>query len=170
MSPLSKQLANYQAQHTHSTNKLLHYIGIPVMLAGFLILLNWVWVSFSGYWNITFAWIATIALLVYYYFLDAKLAAVMTVLLVILTLICTWIGYPKPTAVSLILFLIFFIGGIALQLIGPSFEENKSSYTQDIAQLLIAPIFVVTDIIILLGLGKHFDLQEETPAKPKNKQ
>lgn len=165
MKPLAEQLANYRQQHTTATNKLFHYIGTPAIMLGILLLLNWVWVSFAGHWNITFAWIAIIALLIYYYFLDVKLAIVMTVILIILNLICSWIAYPKPTAANLIVFLILFIGGFVLQFIAHSFEKVKPSFLTNMSQILIAPIFVVAEFIQLLGLGKYFNLEQEPAIK-----
>ena len=106
MKSLAEQLRDYRLRHTEKANKLTHYIGIPALILGTLILLSWVSVSIAGQWHISFAWIAVIALLVYYYFLNIKLAAVTTVVMIIATLICTWIGYPAPTKFSLTLFLI----------------------------------------------------------------
>jgi len=166
MKPLAKQLEEYRQQHTTATNKLFHYIGIPAIVIGALLLLNWVWVSFAGHWNITFAWIAVIGLLIYYYFLDIKLAVVMTVALVVLNLICYWIAYPRPTTANLIVFLILFIGGWILQFIGHSFEKTKPSFTANISQVFIAPMFVVAEFIVLLGLGQYFNLEEKVSSKP----
>ena len=169
MKSLATQLAEYRHQHTTATNKLCHYIGIPAILLGLLLLLNWVWVSFAGHFNITFSWLFVIAILVYYYFIDVKLAVVMTVVLIILNLICYWIAYPKPTTANLILFLILFIGGWVLQFIGHSFEKAKPAFLNNIAQVLIAPLFVCAEFIQLSGLSKYFDFEETSATKPADK-
>jgi len=139
MKPLAEQLATYRQQHTQPTNKIVHYIGIPAILISLLIALSWVSVSIAGYWHITFAWLAVLALLVYYFFLDTKLAAVMTVVLILLTLLCSWIAFPAPTKFSLILFLVLFIGGWVLQFVGHTFEKATPGFLTNASQALVAP-------------------------------
>ncbi len=169
MKLLAEQLKQYQAQHTEKTNRLAHYIGIPAIVLGTLLLLSWISVSIAAKWHISFAWIAVIALLIYYYFLDIKMAAVMTVVMVIVTLLCTWIAYPAPTKFGLTLFLILFIGGWLLQFIGHTLEKVKPSFFNTVGSILIAPLFVVAELIVALGLGKYFDLEDRTPPPPTSR-
>jgi len=159
MKPFTEQLAAYRQQHTQKTNQIAHYIGIPAILIGALLALNWVSISIAKEWHITFAWLLTIGLLVYYYFLDVKLASAMAVVLVILTLICAWIAFPAPGKFSLILFLILFIGGWVLQFIGHSFEKVKPDFS-NILQAVVTPMFILAEFMTMLGIGKYFDLEE----------
>jgi uncharacterized membrane protein YGL010W len=90
----------------------------------------------------------------------------MTVILVLLTLLCSWIAYPAPTKVSLILFFILFIGGWLLQFIGHSLEKTKPAFLESLSQVVLAPLFVVAEVIIALKLGKYFGLEESNnPSK-----
>ncbi len=167
MKSLPDQLDEYRQQHSEKPNQLAHYIGIPAIVIGALILLSWISISIAGKWHISFAWIAVIALLIYYYFLNFKMAVVMTVVLFIVTLICTWIAYPTPTKFNLILFLILFIGGWVLQFLGHTLEKAKPPLLGNMASVLIAPLFVVAEFIVMLGFGKYFDLEKPT-TKSKN--
>lgn len=162
MKSFAEQFASYRAQHAQRTNQIIHYISVPALLIGILLGLSWISISVAGQWHITFAWIATIALLIYYYFLDVKLAAVMTVVLFILTLICTWIAFPTPTSFSLILFLILFIGGIILEFIGHNIEKSTSAIISRLTQCLTEPLFLLAEAIIALNLEKYFDLESPT--------
>lgn len=164
MKLFAEQFAHYRQQHTEKLNKIAHYISVPAILLGALILLSWVSISIAGYWHITFAWIGVALLLIYYYFLDIKLAAVMTVILILLTWLCSWIAYPAPTKTSLILFFVLFIGGWILQFVGHSLEKIKPAFLESLAQILLAPIFVVAEVLIAMKLGKYFGLEQ--PVSP----
>ncbi|WP_251365644.1 Mpo1-like protein [Coxiella-like endosymbiont of Rhipicephalus sanguineus] len=72
MELLAKQLPEYRLYHSQKANKIVHYIGIPAVILGFLIALSWISISVAIRWHISFTWIAVIALLVYYYFLNGK--------------------------------------------------------------------------------------------------
>jgi uncharacterized membrane protein YGL010W len=160
MKPFSEQYAEYQQQHKERVHQITHYIGIPAILLGILILLSWVSISIAAHWHITFAWIGVVLLLVYYYFFNIKISMVMTVFLIILTLLCSWLAYPAPTQLSLILFFILFIGGWLLLFVGHSLEKSKPTFSFHIPTLVMTPLFFVADLLIALKLGKYFDLPE----------
>lgn len=162
MKSLTEQLSEYRQQHVEKVNKITHYIGVPAIILGMLILLSWISISIAGHWHITFAWIGVILLLIYYYFLDIKLAIVMTVILVLLTLLCSWIAYPAPTKFSLILFFLLFIGGWLLQFVGHSLEKTKPAFLTNLSLFLITPLYCVVELIIALKLGKYFDLEMQS--------
>ena len=144
----------------------MHYIGIPAIVLGLLIALSWLSVTIAARWDISFAWIGMVILAIYYYFLDIKMAIVMSVILILVTLLCTWIAYPRPTSASLILFLVLFIGGWILQFIGHTFEKTKPAFLANVNSILIAPLYVVAELILALGLGKYFNLAETAKAPP----
>lgn len=161
MKSLKEQIDRYESYHQSRTNRLTHYIGIPAILFGALILLSWFSFSIAGYWHISFAWIATAALIIYYFFLDIKLAALMTIILVILTLICHAIAYPHPTTGTFIVFLVFFFGGWVLQFVGHTFEKNKPSFVTSFPQLVIAPMYLLIEVLKLTKLARHFDIDDD---------
>jgi uncharacterized membrane protein YGL010W len=158
---MKELLDNYHAFHQNRSDQITHYISIPAIIIGSLILLSWITVSIATRWHITFSWIAIILALIYYYRLHVKLAIVMTVVLVILNLICTWIGYPKPTTFSLILFIILFFGGWILLLIGHTLEKNRPPFFSSLSQIMIAPMFLLIEAIRAMNMGKYFNLDSE---------
>lgn len=168
MSSLTQQLNAYKREHTNHTNVLLHYIGIPALMIGLLILLSWVQITIGGQYHISFAWIAVAALLAYYYFLDVKLAAAMTVALVIVTLFCTWIAFPAPSKFSFVLFIALVVGGALCQYIGHGAERNVSNFTKNISQLLIGPMFVLVALIHMLNLNSFFNLDNHHDSHNEN--
>ena len=68
MESLARRLAEYRLYRTHRMNKILHYIGIPLIVLALLIVLSWISLSVAVGWHTSFAWISVIALLIYYYF------------------------------------------------------------------------------------------------------
>ncbi len=164
MQSLKELLANYHAYHQDHRNQMTHYFSIPAILLGSLILLSWITVSIATRWHITFAWIAIILTLIYYYRLQVKLALVMTVILVILTLIATWIGYPKPNTFNLIVFIILFFGGWITLFIGHSLEKSRPAFFSQLSQVLIAPLYLLIQGLEALHLTHYFDLENLIPT------
>lgn len=168
MKSFKEQLNQYAASHQSSSNRLAHFIGVPAIIFGALILLSWISVSFATSWHITFAWIAVILALIMYFRMNVKLACVMTIILVVFVLIASWIGYPKPTVTNVIIFAIFFGGGWVLQFIGNTFEKSKSSIFQSASQLFFAPMFLLVELLKVLKLDGMFDLQDESSSPSSN--
>lgn len=159
MKDLKSKLLEYGQYHQHQSNRITHYIGIPSIIMATLIFLSWASVSIAGFWNISFSWLAVAALCIYYFTLDIKLAAAATVLLAIMTVIATWIAYPAPTIVSFIIFCILFVGGWILQFLGHHFEKNRPAFFKNVMQMLIAPLYILVELIKALKLEKYFDLE-----------
>lgn len=90
----------------------------------------------------------------------------MTVIMILVTLLCTWIAFPVPTAGSLILFLVLLIGGGALLFIGHTFETSKVDFSKYMKSIFIGPLYVVAELLLALNLGKQFGLQEHQPPTP----
>ena len=161
MRTLKELLQEYQQEHQNHNNIMAHTVGVPAVLIGALILLSWVSISIASHWHVTFSWVAVIAVLAYYYRLNVKLAIVMTVVLAIITLICSWIGYPKPTTFNVTLFIILFVGGAISLFIGHSFEMSKNSFQSCLSRLLVAPLFLLIQVLETLKLTKYVDLEND---------
>jgi uncharacterized membrane protein YGL010W len=162
MRTLKALLQEHQREHQNHNNVMAHTIGVPAVLIGALILLSWVSISIASHWHITFSWVAVIAVLAYYYRLNVKLAAVMTIVLAVITLICIWIGYPKPTTFNVTLFIILFVGGAISLFIGHSFETSKDSFQSCLSRLLVAPLFLLIQVLTTLKLTKYVGLEDNS--------
>lgn len=162
MKKFKEQLENYAKEYQQSgANRLLPYVSIPLVVLGVLIFLTWFSLSIVGEWHVTFAWIAVILLFFHYFRLHVKLAIAMTAVLAIATLLCTWIAYPAPNAFNGILFLMCFIGGLILQFSGQPLVKDKLLSAAAFAQLLIAPMYWLTEVIKLLKIEKYFDFEDK---------
>lgn len=156
MKSLQEQLSTYQQQHTNRINLMTHYIGIPAVIFSLLMLLNWISIDIATRYQITFAWIAVIVTLIYYFYLQIRLALCATIIMIILTFVASWIARPTPTLTSAVIFLILFIGGWLLQFIGHYFEGRKPAFLISLSQLLIGPLFVLVEALQAMGVAKYF--------------
>lgn len=156
MKTLSELLTSYRHYHQQKNTQIAHYIAVPATLIGLFMLLSWVNLDFATVWKISFAWIIAAITLIYYYCLNVKLAAVTTVLMLIIVFFAGLLATPQPTAVSITLCLILFLGGCCTILISHHFlETEKLSYPDCLYQILIAPLFVVIALLDVLGISKY---------------
>lgn len=165
MKSLSEQLDQYENQQD-SSSRLTHLIGAPALLISLLLFFSWISISVFSQWHFTFAWFGAVALIIYYFMLDKKLGALMAVVLIILTLLCSWIAYPAPSKFSFILFLVLLIAGVVLEFIDNKVRSTPQAYCKQLCRLLIAPLFIVIELLKLLHLEKHFDLNQEKAQEP----
>ncbi|PIZ03809.1 MAG: hypothetical protein COY58_07380 [Gammaproteobacteria bacterium CG_4_10_14_0_8_um_filter_38_16] len=165
MKSLNEQLSVYQQQHTNQTNLITHYIGIPAIIFSLLMLFNWISIDVATQFQITFAWIGLAAILVYYFLLNARLALCTAVILIPFTFIAAWIARPTPTITSASIFLILFVGGWVLQFTGHFFEKQKPAFLISLSQILIGPLFILTEGLTAAGMIKYF-LTSTTTDEP----
>lgn len=146
-------LAQYAAYHRDRRNIVTHLIGIPMIVLAILILLSRPTMDI-GVIDIVPANIVVIWAVFFYIRLDIKLGLLMTVLL--------WIGLnvglmiaQQPTAIWLTWGIGLFIVGWVFQFIGHYFEGRKPAFVDDLMGLAIGPLFVVAEVVFMLGLRKE---------------
>jgi uncharacterized membrane protein YGL010W len=166
---LEEQMSFYLRYHRNPRNKLTHFFGVPLIMFSLLVLLGLVKVPIGDV-SITAASLLAIALLAYYFRLDAVLAVAMTlftaVLLIAANRVCT-LGAP----VALTVFVVTFVGGWILQLVGHVFEGRKPALLDNFFQVFIAPIFLMAEIFFALGYKRdvaerveQLALESESPG------
>jgi uncharacterized membrane protein YGL010W len=139
----------YLRYHRHPKNKLTHFFGVPLIMFSLFVLLGLVRVPL-GETSVTAASVLAIAVLAYYFRLDAVLAVAMTlftaVLLLVANRVCT-LGTPTALAV----FAATFVGGWILQLVGHAVEGRRPALVDNLFQVLIAPIFLMAEVFFAFG-------------------
>lgn len=158
MQSLAVQMSIYQSHHTKEITKITHYFGVPCIILGIQIFLSWFHISFADVFHISLAWLAVIAITVYYLLLDVSLAIATTLILCILTLIAQLLAKNTLHFWGVFACLIFFIGGWIMQFVGHYFEGKKPAFMDSIWQMLVAPIFLVAEAFFALGLKKKLQL------------
>jgi uncharacterized membrane protein YGL010W len=169
MNSVEQKMAASDASYQTPIAKLCCRVGITALLFGLFILLSWVNLNFAHQWSINFAWLCYIVLMVYYFFIEVKLALITTVIMFFFTLLATLIGSHEPSGFSITLFLIISLGGIASVLIGHYVIEKKSgSPMSNFQECLIMPLYVVVECLQLSGIGPSLGLTHKNHNKNSN--
>lgn len=155
MSTLDKLLDEYGESHQNRTNKMVHWVCVPVI----------VWTVVALLWSIPFPFAiegspvpvnwATITLLlaqVYYFRLSFKLGLGLLVYNGLMVALAAWVDANAPWPlwqVALVLFVVAWIG----QFIGHKIEGKKPSFFKDVQFLLIGPAWLMSFIYRSAGVA-----------------
>ncbi|HET8883243.1 MAG TPA: Mpo1-like protein [Solimonas sp.] len=139
MRTLAQWLDEYSASHRNPTNKLLHWICVPLIafsIAGALKVVP------VGHGNVNLATIVGVLTLLYYFRLSWRLALGMTAIF----LLAYWLIVALHAALgvqllwlSVAIFVIAWIG----QFIGHHVERARPSFFKDLQFLLIGPLWLL---------------------------
>lgn len=145
MRTFEQWMDEYGVDHTHPTNRLIHKICVPLIMFSIIGIL---W-SLPRWNSINWAFILIIPALLFYLSLKK---VVMLILMVIQTLLMCWISsilhaHGILLQVSIVVFVLAWIG----QFIGHKIEGRKPSFLQDLAFLLIGPLWVNRFLLQKLG-------------------
>jgi uncharacterized membrane protein YGL010W len=158
---LDEQLTSYAAYHRNRWNKLTHFVGVPLITFSILIPLGWLRLPLAGF-ELTGALAFIIAVLVWYFALDALLAAA-TVMCIAPILYAADRVAQLPLATGLWVFGVTFVGGWVLQLLGHAIEGRRPALADNLLQILVAPIFLLAEIFFALGLKR--DVHEKISSR-----
>jgi len=151
MRSLAELLTVYNRFHQNKMTKITHYIGVPLIIYSLLVLLGWVHIRVPNVFDMPLAWLLTILVIIYYLFLDLLIGAALGVVFVLLNVIATLSSGNSPSWLSLQLFLYPFIIGWIIQLVGHFFEKKKPAFTQGFGQMIVAPIYLMTELFFCFG-------------------
>jgi uncharacterized membrane protein YGL010W len=164
MKTLEEQMSFYLRYHRNPKNKLTHFVGVPLIMFSLFVLLALVRVDVGGF-SISAATLLAVVVLIYYFRLDAVLAAAMTLFVAVLLVGAHGIASEgvKP---ALVVFAATFAGGWALQLIGHVFEGKKPALMDNFFQVFIAPIFLMAEVFFAFGYKRDVAERMEQMATP----
>lgn len=158
MNRLISRFQSYGHYHTKHATIITHLIGVPLVTFSLMLLLSWVKLVIPGFFATNLAWLAVLCLIIFYLTLDISLGFFSTIGLIILCLIASAIGRYGPTMFSFWVFIITFLVGWIFQFYGHFIEKKRPALFDNLAQALIAPIFVTAEFCFMLGFRK--DLQQ----------
>ncbi|MSO64463.1 MAG: DUF962 domain-containing protein [Alphaproteobacteria bacterium] len=155
MKSLAEQMAVYAAYHRDKRNRATHYLGVPAIAFAILIPMGWLWVP-VGALPLSFAFVFIVVVLAYYIALDVAVGRVTAALFLPLFVLAQWVAL-LPWQSGLAIFAIAFVGGWIVQLIGHIFEGRRPALADNLFQILIAPLFLVVEAMVALGLKRDLD-------------
>jgi uncharacterized membrane protein YGL010W len=150
MKTLEQQLSGYAAYHRDRRNIATHFVGIPMIVFAAAALLARPSIVVAGV-ALSPALLTTLGAVVFYLALDTRYGIVMTAFMGA----AWWSGAAlaaRSTALWLSVALGLFVVGWAIQFLGHWFEGKKPAFVDDLAGLLVGPLFVVAEAGFALGL------------------
>lgn len=158
MRPLVEHLASYAAYHRDPRNIATHWLGIPMIVAAITILLSRPTFEVAGL-ELTPAWLVAMGFLVTYYIpLHFGLGMFFAFAFGLGCAAGQHVA-EQSTAVWLGTGVGLFVVGWVLQFIGHHFEGKKPAFVDDIIGLLQGPLFLLAELLFVLGWRK--DLRAE---------
>ena len=153
MRSIEQWLDEYGASHQNPTNKLLHWICVPVIVAcvfGFLLSIPTPAIFASISPRLNWATLVATLAVVYYTALSPLLAlGVIPLLFAMFALLGVAASWPWPLwQTSALAFVIAWIG----QFIGHAVEGKRPSFFKDVQFLMIGPLWLLSFIYRKLGL------------------
>lgn len=163
MSKLETLLSQYAAYHLDHKNVLTHFVGIPLIVFSIMCLTARAGITVAGF-EITLALVLIIASVVYYLRLDKVFGFIMLVifaavyplsLMIAKMSLGAWLGWSIG---------LFFVGWV-IQFIGHFYEKKKPAFMDDVIGLAIGPLFVLAELVFLMGFRKELEQRMLTEAR-----
>lgn len=152
MKSIDQWLSEYGESHQNPTNKMVHFVCVPVIfftVVGLLYCIPLFTLS-SGY-LITVAHVVTLMVAVYYCLLSIPLAIGMTLYSVICLLLCQAIQQATGGNLLWVSIGLFVLAWIA-QFWGHKVEGKKPSFLKDLQYLMIGPAWIMSFLFKKVGL------------------
>ena len=159
MKPIQQWIDEYGESHQNPTNKLIHWVCVPLIMLSLLALIGKIPFFINGLTLFTirsepvlFDW--TIIFLsfciIFYSRLSLTLSLGMLLIAICMLFIISYIKYydPEIWRLSLAIFIIGWIG----QFIGHKIEGKKPSFFEDLQFLLIGPAWLLSFIYNKIGI------------------
>lgn len=160
MKSLAEQMSFYQRYHRSPKNRLTHFFGVPMIILAVTQLMSWVPLGPSG---LNLAHVAVLVLLMYYFLLDVPLALAMTAFFAVMLALTQHLARLSwPVAIGV--FLVLFVGGWIVQLVGHHFEGRKPALLDNLFQIFIAPMFLMAELFFHFGYKPGLRRQVEQLA------
>ena len=162
MKTLTDHLAQYAAYHRDRRNIATHLVGVPMIVLAVTVLLARVAlpVSLAGV-PLSLALLAALATAGFYLRFGAVMSALLAACVALAHPVAA-MSWPAWLAIGLGLFVVGWI----IQFVGHAFEGRKPAFVDDLAGLVIGPLFVVAEAGFALGLRREVQAAVEQRAGP----
>jgi uncharacterized membrane protein YGL010W len=146
------QAAMYTAYHRDHRNVMTHVVGVPAIVFAIVVLARLMPIPFL-------AEALVIGFAIFYVRMQALAGALTAAGLVLALMISGGIA-SLGTAALWIAFVVFFVGGWIIQLVGHSlYEGRRPALADNLLQIFVAPMFLVFEA--LFATGRMLDLRDE---------
>ncbi|SIQ84529.1 Uncharacterized membrane protein YGL010W [Chryseobacterium sp. RU37D] len=155
MKKIDLLFAEYAESHRNFTNKMIHWICVPLIfwtILGFISLVPSKSIGFKYIGEISYISIVVITLVtIFYTRLSFIIGLIMIFIMILMESFAYGINIRFKENSWMVYFSVFIITWI-LQFIGHKIEGKKPSFLKDIQFLLIGPIWLLSFILKKLGI------------------
>lgn len=157
-------LSQYAEYHRDRRNIATHFVGVPMIMFGALVLLSRPAFELGGL-GLTPAWLL-LALIVVWTL--SRGAAALGLVTAAVWLLLAWLAHRVPggTGPWLAWGAGFFVVGWVIQFIGHYYEGRKPAFVDDLVGLFVAPMFVLLEMLAPAGLFRGLMAEVERRAGP----
>ena len=158
-------LAGYAEYHRDRRNIATHFVGVPMIVFAVSVLLARPAFELGG-WTLTPAWVV-FALSALWWLTRGNLVlgALLSAIVAGLTLLAHQVA-AGSTAGWLAWGVGGFVVGWVIQFVGHYYEGRKPAFVDDLAGLLVGPMFVMAEAMFALGWGAALKREIERRAGP----
>ena len=143
MRKIDALLSDYASHHTTNGNVVCHFVGIPLIVFGIFSMLQRVRVVPLGGNVVTGAEVFIAAAMLYYFFLDVRLACAMLAASLVLDFAALKIADWRVGLAA-------FVVGWIFQGIGHAVYEKRSpAFLKNMVHLMVGPLFVLNEALHL---------------------
>lgn len=160
------QMAMYSSYHRSRWNQRLHYVGVPAITLALLQLMAMVSFMHVGPYPISLATIFAAAVMTYWVVLDRCIGAITLFTYLPLVFLAAWLAGFEATTRWLV-FVALFFGGWVFQLVGHRIEGRRPALLDNLAQALIAPVFLTAEL--WFGAGRFPELAAAIEERRSNR-
>ncbi len=146
-----EQMAMYTSYHRDGRNKATHYVGVPAIAVSLLLPMALVPLFAVGGHGVTLAAAFALAVMVFWVVMDPPFGLATSLAFVPAVILAEWLP-GQGVGVVWTLFGILFVGGWIIQLVGHVFEGRKPALMDNLLQIFIAPVFLLSEVAFALGL------------------
>lgn len=165
MTRLEKLVLDYSAYHRDPRNALTHFFGVPLVVFSLFVPMGWFRFIHSDL-PISGATVFYFVTLLWYLKLDRVVGFWVAPVSGMLLYFADQAS-RLPFGESAAAFFGSFVLGWAIQFLGHWFEGRKPALFDNLGQIFNAPIFLIVEVMFLLGFRK--DLKAAVDKLPKNR-
>ncbi len=155
MKKIDLLFAEYAESHRNSTNKLIHWICVPLIfwtILGFISLIPSKAIGFRYIGEISYVSFIAIGLVTIFYLrLSVLISLIMFFVMILMESFAYGINI-RFKGDSWMVYLSVFIATWILQFVGHKIEGKKPSFLKDLQFLLVGPIWLLSFVLKKLGV------------------
>lgn len=148
-------LAEYGESHRNATNKLIHWVCVPLIFWTILGFISYIptpniYLKYYGFLSVA-SFIALVLVTIFYFRLSWRIAVIMVFIMLLMEHFVSLANVTFGTK-SWIFYLSVFVITWILQFVGHKIEGKKPSFLKDLQFLLIGPIWLLSFVLKKLGI------------------